>query len=127
MSRFKILGPHALLSAGGTKSIIGCIEEAMTFNCGTVFLTELHDFVKQPYEDIQVVRLERTELGKQSSDRCKRITAGVPEAPGFYLWGTYNRNGLWKNIYLGMAGYGDHKSLRKRIREELMDERCCMW
>lgn len=99
----------------------------MTLNCGTALLTELYDFAKGHYKDAEAVRLERTETGKQYSQLCKRIALRIDEAQGFYLWGTYSEKGLWENIYLGMAGYGDHKSLRKRIREELMDERAFVW
>jgi hypothetical protein len=99
----------------------------MTFKCETVLLTKLYDFAMEHHKDAEAVRLERTELGNQYSKFCEDVTERVDEAQGFYLWGTYNDKRLWENIYLGMAGYGNHKSLRKRIREELMDERCCVW
>jgi hypothetical protein len=98
------------------------------YNCGTVLLAELYDFVrKHCSQDADNLRLERTSLGKEYSQTCNRITAQVDETQGFYLWGAYNKKGLWENIYLGKAGFGDHKDLRKRIREELKDERCSIW
>lgn len=51
----------------------------------------------------------------------------VPDERGFYLWGTYERTGLWRNIYLGKAGFGKTANLRARILEELRDERCLFW
>lgn len=52
---------------------------------------------------------------------------GVAPFHGFYLWGRYEANGLWRNIYLGKAGFGKTAHLRARILEELKDERACIW
>jgi len=58
---------------------------------------------------------------------AKRICAEIAPAQGFYLWGRYENNGLWQNIYLGKAGFGKTAHLRARILEELKDERVCIW
>ena len=101
---------------------------ASEYSSGTVFLAPLYDFVKSHFSRAaEDLRLERTAPGRQYSSICDQVTEAVLEAQGFYLWGAYDKKGLWQNIYLGKAGFGDHKSIRKRIREELKDERCCIW
>jgi len=46
---------------------------------------------------------------------------------GLYLWGFYNRNGFWTNIYIGKAGLKKTASLQNRIYKELTAERACIW
>jgi hypothetical protein len=58
---------------------------------------------------------------------AKHLCAEIAPAQGFYLWGWYEANGLWRNIYLGKAGFGKTAHLRARILEELKDERACIW
>ena len=94
---------------------------------GIVSLSDLYTFTRQNCEDQEALRLERTALGRQYSQLCDQVTEPILDAQGFYLWGRYDAKGLWRNTYLGMAGFGNHKSLRKRIREELKDERCGVW
>jgi hypothetical protein len=62
--------------------------------------------------------------GKVFTQKCAELVSAVPGTQGFYLWGFYERNGLWRNVYLGKAGLGPGASLKKRILEELKDERC---
>jgi hypothetical protein len=92
-----------------------------------VSLKELYGFVAKHKGNHDAVRLERTELGKIYCRFCDKITDSIDESQGFYLWGAYDTKGYWQNIYLGKAGYGDKWNLKKRIREELKDERCCIW
>lgn len=76
----------------------------------------------------QLLRLSgRQAPGRTYTRKCDEITARLPETQGFYLWGCYDAKGLWKNIYLGKAGLGKAANLKKRIREELKDERCFAW
>ena len=63
------------------------------------------------------------EYGKKASELAKSI----PASHGFYLWGKYEKNRLWRTIYLGKAGYGKTTSLQARIKEELKDERVFLW
>ncbi|MBM3792233.1 MAG: hypothetical protein FJW35_18045 [Acidobacteria bacterium] len=58
---------------------------------------------------------------------AKIICAAIAQAQGFYLWGRYEANGLWRNTYIGKAGFGKTAHLRGRILEELKDERACIW
>ena len=55
------------------------------------------------------------------------LVQDIELSAGFYLWGRYEPSGLWRNIYLGKAGFGKTANLRSRIREELKDERCFLW
>jgi hypothetical protein len=74
------------------------------------------------------LRLEGSEYGREYSHLCKVITEDVDEVAGFYVWGRYDRKRYWHSIYLGKAGYKkDKKNLRKRILEELKDERAFVW
>jgi len=65
--------------------------------------------------------------GRAYGRQATRLTNAIPESHGFYLWGKYERNNLWRTIYLGKAGYGRTTSLRARIKEELKDERVFLW
>jgi len=63
-------------------------------------------------------------------DYCKlvtRLTQSIADLQGFYIWGYYESNGLWRTIYLGKAGLGRTASLRARITEELKEERALIW
>ena len=94
---------------------------------GVVSLEILYRFVEE-HKDGVPLRIERTPLGKQYCKLCEDLTNSVVEAQGFYLWGRYDKKGLWYNVYLGMAGYRENKkNLRKRILEELKDERPAIW
>lgn len=74
------------------------------------------------------LRLEGSAYGKEYSHLCKVITQHVDEVAGFYVWGRYDRKRYWRSIYLGKAGYKkDKTNLRKRILEELKDERAFVW
>lgn len=74
------------------------------------------------------VRLRGSEHGKDYSGLCKAITEKVEGVAGFYIWGRYDRKRSWHSIYLGKAGYKQDKTnLRKRIAEELKDERAFVW
>jgi len=65
--------------------------------------------------------------GREYGRKATRLTDSIPEKHGFYLWGKYEKNKLWRTIYLGKAGYGKTTSLRARIKEELKDERALLW
>lgn len=56
------------------------------------------------------------------------IVSSIPnDKPGWYLWGKFNNVGWWETVYLGKAGNKKTSSLRARIKEELLDERCSFW
>lgn len=65
----------------------------------------------------------RGESGRLFSRLCQNAASAVTAESGFYLWGWYERNKSWKNIYVGKSGRTPGYSLQKRIREELNDER----
>ncbi len=92
---------------------------------GVIILDDLYEFARR----CPLTRNDKTlrEFGKL----CKSCTDGIEESQGFYLWGRYTRQRLWKSIYLGKGGVGkeaDKKAnLKKRILEELKTERCIFW
>ena len=95
---------------------------------GTISLRPLYNLLSAAPEPEQLLRLSgKLAPGKAYTRECDILTAGISESQGFYLWGCYQGSGLWKNIYLGKAGLGKGANLRKRIREELKDERCFAW
>ena len=57
---------------------------------------------------------------------AKLLCNSIPQTQGFYLWGRFEKNGLWKNIYIGKTGSGLTSHLHARIKEELHDEACCI-
>jgi hypothetical protein len=92
-------------------------------------LNSLYDFVRDNRKTGEDgLRLKGSAYGKEYSCRCKLIAQQVDEVAGFYVWGRYDRKRFWHSIYLGKAGFKeDKKNLRKRILEELKDERAFVW
>ncbi len=68
----------------------------------------------------------RTPIARAYSHVAHRAIANVDPQRGFYLWGYYEPKGLWRNLYLGKAGFGKTTNLRARILEELRDERTAL-
>jgi len=62
------------------------------------------------------------ELQKEYANLLKKLVEGVPEKPGWYLWGHFNDMGWWETIYLGKAGKQKTSSLHTRLYGELRDE-----
>ena len=89
-------------------------------------LRDLYDFVRRNRKRYQAMNL-MSAASRPYSKLCKEAAKDVAESQGFYLWGYYEKTGLWRNVYLGKAGHSKRASLRKRILEELKDERCCVW
>lgn len=90
-------------------------------NSGNVNLTPLYKLVRDK-ADINHLN-GRTLVARQFSKLANVLATDVALEAGFYLWGYYEKNGLWRNIYLGKAGFGKTSNLRARIFEELRDER----
>lgn len=65
----------------------------------------------------------RSPLHKQLSKLSSEVVTDVAQQQGIYLWGRYERNNLWTNIYFGKAGFGKTAHLQARLLEELRDER----
>jgi len=66
-------------------------------------------------------------IGRKYGKKASELVKTIPTDHGFYIWGKYEKNGLWRTIYLGKAGYGKTTSLQARICEELKDERAFIW
>jgi hypothetical protein len=96
---------------------------------GLLNLKELYGFVKEHRAQvIQAMQINGSSpLGDQYSGICERIVGAVPVVHGLYLWGFYNRNGFWTNIYIGKASLRRTASLRNRLYKELTSERACIW
>ncbi len=92
---------------------------------GMISLRNLYDLIRSDasHEGLIAGSLARRCYGQLAAEECSKIAA----EKGFYLWGRYDQNGLWRNIYLGKAGFGKTAMLRARIVEELKDERTCLW
>jgi hypothetical protein len=100
----------------------------MRTSSGSVCLTLLHEFAKEHPDCYRYPRKpERRRVLREYSELCGNIIKKVPIERGVYLWVCYEKNRLWKNIYLGLAGYGKTTSLRARISEELRDEKSFAW
>jgi hypothetical protein len=100
-------------------------EEGVTMNSGLISLRPLYDFLRSNPDPKGLERGSsvRRHYGVRAASICERIA----QVQGFYLWGRYEPNRLWRNIYLGKAGFGKTAYLRARILEELKDERACIW
>ena len=69
----------------------------------------------------------QSKIGRKYGKECKECVKGAAPSQGIYLWGYFESNGLWKNVYLGKAGRGKTTNLRARILEELKDDRRFAW
>jgi hypothetical protein len=92
---------------------------------GMISLRDIASFVQKHREDEDALSF-KTALGKEYARLCDSLTSAIDDAPGFYLWGRYDRK-YWHSIYLGKAGFGKAAGLKRRINEELKDELCCFW
>jgi hypothetical protein len=94
---------------------------------GVISLERLYAFAEKHEANEDAIRLEKTALGREYSALCGEVTRHIQDAQGFYLWGVFDSRRYWHSIYLGKAGFGSTKSLKKRICEELKDERAFLW
>jgi hypothetical protein len=109
---------------------------------GVLSLKPLYDFVEgcwDVFEDRNGISapsayfVKSGELGRAYCEKCEKIVSKSPNAvvvppnPGFYLWGFYNVNKFWVNVYLGMASEGKAANLGSRLYEELTNERAFVW
>lgn len=88
--------------------------------------------LKPVYDFIQNLALDEDPLSALSDKKeytrlCRALVRPVDRCQGFYLWGCYDRKGLWTNIYLGKAGTGRTTCLRSRMLDEIIKERMCFW
>lgn len=87
----------------------------------------------RPLYDIILANISKGGIDRKSPERKKYNNSAskecelVPDQQGFYLWGCYEPNGLWKNCYLGKAGFGKTGNLQKRILKELDSEGASLW
>jgi hypothetical protein len=93
---------------------------------GMISLRDIGAFVQEHKGDEDALNL-KTPLGREYARLCDSLTSPIDDAPGFYLWGSYDQRKYWHSIYLGKAGFGKAAGLKRRICEELKDERCCLW
>ena len=66
-------------------------------------------------------------LQKEYAKLLKNISEGVPELPGWYLWGRFNDMGWWETVYLGKASKGITSSLHTRLYGEMREECIAFW
>ena len=93
-----------------------------------VFSTALSPLLKFAKKDKDRLGLEHnSKHGREYGRLVVDLMTDVPNTSGFYIWGNYQPNGLWRTIYLGKAGYGKTTGLKARLTEELKDERLCIW
>jgi hypothetical protein len=90
-------------------------------------LEPLYDFVTEHRDNRDALHLG-TELGQEYSRRCAVIANEIEATQGLYVWGRYDCKRYWHTIYIGIAGCLENKkNLKKRIIEELKDERGFVW
>ena len=96
---------------------------------GMISLRLLYDFVHENMNNRQeAMTLFRSKLGSKYSKLCQQVTEAIAPTSGFYVWGYYDRRLYWHSTYLGKAGFRRNgTNLRKRILEELKDERGFVW
>lgn len=88
---------------------------------GIIDLTKMYE-LNNTSKQFEILNT-KSEAGKKFKKIKAEITAGISEKSGFYLWGHFNKDRFWTNIYLGKAGTGKVTSLKYRIADELGEER----
>lgn len=103
------------------------LRGAVRNSAGIVRLEDLYVFATKHRKNEDAPRIEDSDLGREYTQLCDWLVRDVPDAQGIYLWGLFDKKRCWHNIYLGKAGFGKGKSLKRRICEELKDERAFLW
>ena len=97
----------------------------INMNNGTIKLDNLY---KHAASDPDAESIKgNSKIGRAYGKKAVELTSSIEASHGFYIWGKYEKNKLWRTIYLGKAGYGKTTSLKARITEELKDERAFLW
>lgn len=98
-------------------------------NGGMISLSPLYDFVDEnTKKSLEAMTLFRSKLGGKYSKLCQKVTEPVDPTSGFYVWGYYDAHLYWHSTYVGKGGFRQRgTNLRKRILEELKDERGFVW
>jgi hypothetical protein len=97
-------------------------------NKSFISLRILYSFVEHHRKEYEQALNPQQHLGKQFYEECEKLTQGIKDVQGIYVWGTFDHRKYWNSIYLGKAGLGNQKKLlHDRITEELKDERCFLW
>ena len=92
----------------------------MKFGGGVIQLQTLVTYAQQNKDCYVPPRSPEAKLLlRYYANECRKLTDIIAEARGVYLWGRYDKKGLWRNIYLGFAGEGKTACLRARFNEEL--------
>jgi hypothetical protein len=135
-SRIVGLGNSSTSNLSQLESIISTGDKLMEH--GVLCLKRLYEFVDGCSRTVEnhngmlvpsAYLLKSGDLGGRYCKQCESIlpkppdAVVVPEQGGFYLWGFYNHNKFWVNVYLGMATEGKTANLRARLYEELTNER----
>jgi hypothetical protein len=91
---------------------------------GIISLARLYKVIRESPDQRLLPKLAgKNAPGKSYTNACAEIANSFPKIQGLYLWGTFEKNKFWRNIYVGQAGTGSNASLRKRVLKELKDER----
>jgi hypothetical protein len=107
-------------------------------SAGIVYLAPLYKWVRNftrqhPYkpDDPDTIAPYRVDRSNKPSREylkvCIEVLDKVPNNQGFYLWGFYNSNRFWVNVYLGKAIVGKTAHLRDRLYKELTAENASIW
>jgi hypothetical protein len=94
-------------------------------NSGIVSLHPLCEHLKSNPDPKSLER--RSPVRRLYTSLAAGICENIQPVQGFYLWGRYESNRLWRNIYLGKAAFGKTAQPWARILEELKDENACIW
>lgn len=87
----------------------------------------LSDLLRYAAQDVAGEALHgNSKKGREYGKLVTLVTQSIAQTQGFYIWGKYEKR-FWHSIYLGKAGFGKTASLQARIKEELKDERLCIW
>ena len=83
---------------------------------GIIALEELYAFARRDPSGEALNR--NSSIGRKYGKLVDRVKESIPKKKGVYLWGKYEINGLWKNIYIGQSGDGPTARLQWRIGDE---------
>lgn len=92
---------------------------------GSLPILQLSEFAKHDHSGTALYN--RSKLGLEYGRKVMDLCYSVPVIHGFYVFGFFDDDSLWKSVYVGKAGKGKTASLRDRLIKELKVERFFLW
>ncbi|NIM18747.1 MAG: hypothetical protein GTO51_00620 [Candidatus Latescibacteria bacterium] len=91
----------------------------------SICLKKLYDFAWNDDRTGEAL-LQNSPTGRQYGKLARSVAEPVSLYQGIYMWGRYDEQRRWINLYIGRSGKGK-SHLQGRIVQELIDDRNIFW